>query len=79
MVPHLIGQNIDTFIGNARINGDFPDDLAGQLEDLKRHSQDARRIYRRPGTLPAKSSSSNHMEQDGNGDGFCTRPASTSM
>jgi hypothetical protein len=27
MVPHLVGQNIDTFIGNARVNGEFPDDL----------------------------------------------------
>jgi hypothetical protein len=36
-----VGQNIDTFIGNARLNGDFPDDLAGQLEELKRRSQDA--------------------------------------
>jgi hypothetical protein len=41
MAPYLVGQNIDTFIGNARINGDFPDDLAGQLEDLKRRSQEA--------------------------------------
>ena len=39
--PHLVGQNIDTFIGNARIDGDFPDDLAGQLENLKRRSQEA--------------------------------------
>ena len=37
----LVGQNIDTFIGNARINGDFPDALAEQLEDLKRRSQEA--------------------------------------
>jgi hypothetical protein len=36
----LVGQNTDTFIGNARINGDFPDDLAGRLEELKRQSQD---------------------------------------
>src|SRR5215471_832960 len=37
----LVGQNIDTLIGNARINGDFSDNLAGQLEDYKRHSQEA--------------------------------------
>jgi hypothetical protein len=41
MAPHLVGQNIDTFIGNARINGDFPDDLGAQLEEFKRRSQDA--------------------------------------
>ena len=41
MAPHLVGQNIDTFIGNARLNGDFPDDLAARLEDLKRRSQEA--------------------------------------
>ncbi len=40
MAPHLVGQNIDTFIGNARVNGDFPDVLAAQLEELKRRSQD---------------------------------------
>jgi hypothetical protein len=28
MVPHLVGQNIDTFIGNACVKGEFPDDLA---------------------------------------------------
>jgi hypothetical protein len=39
--PHLVGQNIDTFIGNARINGDFPETLAERLEDLKRRSQEA--------------------------------------
>jgi hypothetical protein len=39
--PIIVGQNIDTFIGNARLNGDFADDLAGQLEDLKRRSQEA--------------------------------------
>jgi hypothetical protein len=38
--PMLVGQNIETFIGNARLNGDFPDILAEQLEDLKRRSQD---------------------------------------
>jgi hypothetical protein len=38
---HLVGQNIDTFIGNARLNGDFPAALAEQLEDLKRRSQEA--------------------------------------
>jgi hypothetical protein len=37
----LVGQNIDTFIGNARVNGEFPDRLAAQLEDLKRRSQEA--------------------------------------
>jgi hypothetical protein len=37
----LVGQNIDTFIGNVRVNGDFPDDLAARLEELKRCSQDA--------------------------------------
>jgi len=41
MAPHLVGQNIDTFIGNARLSGDFPDDLAAQLEELKRRSQEA--------------------------------------
>ena len=39
--PHLVGANLDTFIGNARLSGDFPDDLAAQLEDRKRQSQDA--------------------------------------
>ncbi len=39
--PQLVGQNIDTFIGNARINVDFPDALADHLEDLKRQSQEA--------------------------------------
>jgi hypothetical protein len=38
---HLVGENIDTFIGNARINGDFPEVLAEQLEGLKRRSQEA--------------------------------------
>ncbi len=38
--PHLVGANIDTFIGNARLNTDFPDVLASQLEELKRQSQD---------------------------------------
>jgi hypothetical protein len=37
----LVGQNIDTFIGNAHINRDFPEALAEQLEDLKRSSQEA--------------------------------------
>jgi hypothetical protein len=37
----LVGQNIDTFIGNARINVDFPDRLAEQLEEWKRRSQEA--------------------------------------
>jgi hypothetical protein len=39
--PCLVGQDIDTFIGNARVNGDFPEALAERLEDLKRHSQEA--------------------------------------
>jgi hypothetical protein len=38
--PQIVGQNIDTFIGNARSNGDFPDELADRLEDLKRRSQE---------------------------------------
>jgi hypothetical protein len=37
----LIGENIDTFIGNARINVEFPDRLAEQLEEWKRRSQEA--------------------------------------
>src|SRR5262245_42528433 len=41
MMPSIVGQNIDTFIGNARVSGDFPDKLADQLEDLKRQSQEA--------------------------------------
>ena len=41
MSAHLVGQNIDTFIGNARLKGDFPEALADQLEDLKRRSQEA--------------------------------------
>jgi hypothetical protein len=41
MAPHLAGQYIDTFIGNARLNGQFLDDLAARLEDLKRRSQEA--------------------------------------
>jgi hypothetical protein len=41
MTPQLVGQNIDTFIGNARVNADFPDELAAQLEDLKQRSQEA--------------------------------------
>jgi hypothetical protein len=41
MTPSIVGQNIDTFIGNARLTGDFPDDLAAQLEDFKRRSQEA--------------------------------------
>jgi hypothetical protein len=39
--PIIVGQNIDTFIGNARVTGDFPDHLSYQLEDLKRQSQEA--------------------------------------
>jgi len=41
MTPQIVGQNIDTFIGNARVNADFPDELAAQLEDLKQRSQEA--------------------------------------
>lgn len=37
----LVGQNIDTFIWNARVGGEFPEALADQLEDLKRRSQEA--------------------------------------
>jgi hypothetical protein len=37
----LVGQNIDTFIGNARVGGEFPEALADQLEELKRRSQEA--------------------------------------
>jgi hypothetical protein len=37
----LVGQYIDTFIGNARVTGAFPDALAAQLEGLKRRSQEA--------------------------------------
>src|SRR6185437_8552963 len=37
----LVGQNIDTFIGNAKITGDFPDELAAYLESLKKRSQEA--------------------------------------
>jgi hypothetical protein len=36
MTPQLVGQNIDTFIGNARLAGEFPNDLAHQFKDLKR-------------------------------------------
>jgi len=39
--PGVVGQNIDTFIGNARLTGDFPAELAEQLEEFKRRSQDA--------------------------------------
>jgi hypothetical protein len=41
MAPHLVGQSIDTFIGNARLKGEFPEDRAARLEDLKRQSQEA--------------------------------------
>jgi hypothetical protein len=37
----LVGANIDTFIGNARLSGDFPEELTTHLEELKRQSQDA--------------------------------------
>jgi hypothetical protein len=39
--PHLVGQNIDTFIGNARVTGDFTDEVADQLDELKGHGQEA--------------------------------------
>jgi hypothetical protein len=39
-MPAIVGANIDTFIGNARITGEFPDALAAHLEDLKRRSQE---------------------------------------
>jgi len=39
--PTTVGQNIDTFIGYARVNGDFPYELAAHLEELKRQSQEA--------------------------------------
>jgi hypothetical protein len=38
--PTVVGANIDTFIGNARLSGDFPTERADQLEDLKRQSQE---------------------------------------
>jgi hypothetical protein len=41
VTPHVVGQNVDTFIGNARVNGDFSDALAELLEEMKRRSQDA--------------------------------------
>jgi len=40
MTPSIVGQNVDMFIGNAHSKGDFPDDLAAQLEDFKRRSQE---------------------------------------
>jgi hypothetical protein len=39
--PHLVGANIDTFIGNARLSSDFPEELAAQLEELRRQNQEA--------------------------------------
>jgi hypothetical protein len=39
--PQLVGATIATFIGNVSLTGDFSDDLAAQLEDLKRRSQAA--------------------------------------
>jgi hypothetical protein len=39
--PYLAGANIDTFIGNVRIQGEFSEALAEQLEALKRRSQEA--------------------------------------
>lgn len=41
MDTKVVGANIDTFIGNARINQEFPELLVAQLEDLKRRSQEA--------------------------------------
>ena len=61
------------------MNADFPDELAEQLEDLKRRSQEAEEDFPRPGSLPVRCSLSSHMEQDGSGDGSCTRPASMWM
>jgi hypothetical protein len=34
--PRLVGQDFDTFIGNARLSGEFPGALAMQLEELNR-------------------------------------------
>ena len=71
----VVGQNIDTFIGNARIHGDFPAALAEQLEDLKRRSRRTRKRSSPPrGSLPARSSSSSRMALDGNGAGSAARP-----
>jgi len=53
----LIGQNIDTFIGNARINADFPDRLAEQLEEWKRRSQEAEEDLPTSWQLPAPPTS----------------------
>jgi hypothetical protein len=39
LVPHIVGQNVDTFISNARLSGDFPDELARHLDELKTQSQ----------------------------------------
>jgi hypothetical protein len=78
--PRIVGQNIDTFIGNARLSGEFPDDLAGQLEDLKRRSQEAEEdiptLWHFAGE---RSSSSSHMGRDDSGSGFCIRPVFMSM
>src|SRR5262249_47194240 len=41
VTPQAVGQNVDTFIGNARVNGDLSDTLAELLAELKRRSQDA--------------------------------------
>ena len=32
----IVGQNIATFIGNTRLAGQFPNDLAQHFQDLKR-------------------------------------------
>jgi hypothetical protein len=39
--PAIVGANIDTFIGNARVHGEFPAALAAHLEDRKRRSQES--------------------------------------
>jgi hypothetical protein len=39
--PAIVGANIDPFIGNARVHGEFPDELAAHPEDLKRRSQES--------------------------------------
>jgi hypothetical protein len=48
MAPHLVGLNIDTFVGNARLSGDFPEELVAQFEALRRQSQDAEERLPRP-------------------------------
>ena len=41
METKIVGANIDTFIGNARLTVTSPTTLPSQLEDLKRRSQEA--------------------------------------